>query len=109
MPQYHIFSRGRGTKGPYSSEGIISGDGPRNAWGRFKAYLKKENKTADPLKEYQFYPINHARTWQYKKDKWAINSFYGNHDGKKYRAAMTNRMRAAHQNKIQVKHDTSTS
>lgn len=106
MPQYHIFSRPKGSGSIYTAIGIISGDGARNAWNSFKGWAKREKYTIDPLLEYQIYPINHCRIWENKNGKWTINSFYGNHDARKYRAQLSARMRAAHKNKYHIDNET---
>lgn len=106
MPQYHIFSRLLKSKEEYESIGIISGSGAKSAWNKFKRWAKQNNKPVDPFKEYHLYPINHCRVWKIKSNKWTINSFYGNHDAKRYRKQQSEAMAKAFKSKHRVKHQS---
>jgi predicted phosphohydrolase len=85
MPHYHILERKN--KATFISCGIIMARSVRSAWGAYKK-LNKKNPKEHPINkklEYHVYPINHSRFWKLKDGKWEIDSFFGNHDAKKYR------------------------
>jgi hypothetical protein len=105
MPQYHIIEQPKAItdkdKGIFISCGIIMAKSVRSAWGAYKK-LHKESAEKHPLNQtsrYHIYPINHSRFWDLKKGKWEINSFYGNHNQKKYQAKMRKRYQAIHRAK----------
>lgn len=99
MPKYHIFSWTNKIKEP-TSEGIIDAKSVRAAFQKFKKQYKDR---ISPLKEFQLYPINHARIWNYKKGKWTISSFYGNHNQKEYQEKQRKQMKRFFEQREQLK------
>lgn len=62
----------------------------RLAWTYYKKNFKRSLIKGFA---YHLFPLNHSRFWEYNGKKWIINSWYGNHDQKKYREGMSKTVR----------------
>lgn len=110
MPQYHIIRRLRKKSTDFESCCIISAAGIRSAFAAFKKTCKKEPEKykLETNYEYHIYPINHCRFWNFKRGKWSIDSFYGNHNQKKYQKEQQIRLTRLHEGRQKIKNATTT-